>query len=449
MYRKLLTYFSVAWVFLGTICYANLSFAHASIQAKGEWVFPPYTKEGGLPSNYVYAIKINKAGEIWCCSAEGSDQKPKGGLSKYIGTLEQRKAVEWQNFDKSSGLPDDRVYSFDFDSVGNIWVATQQGVCKIHPSGTVLYTPKELEGLPVQHIAVSATGEIWAAKAASAGNSPALYRFDGAKWTRYDSQTAPYPNGLLDYSINAITVGPYGDVWIGTNSGGACRYDPGSGSWTHYAPSNSGLPHSMVNAIVFDGPQTVWFGMSRTSGNLEEAAKLNLANNSWTRYGVDHADVESIAISSSDGIWFGTRTEGAYLFDESKPPNYQWIVFSTTSTEEGLPNDDVRGIVYDSYGYVWFATLSGGIGRLLAKSMPQYSDSGPGGVPDLPAGGETVATSGGASEPGSYSVDQSDGDTNEELRKLARTGLNLLPYLIPGLILLLIGLGSGSSSTRR
>ncbi len=109
----------------------------------------------------------------------------------------------------------------------------------------------------------------------------------------------------------------------------------------------------------------------------------------------------------------------------------------------------MRGIVYDSYGYVWFATLSGGIGRLLAKSMPQYSDSGPGGVPDLPAGGETVATSGGASEPGSYSVDQSDGDTNEELRKLARTGLNLLPYLIPGLILLLIGLGSGSSSTRR
>jgi streptogramin lyase len=446
MYRKLLTYFFVAWFFLGMLLYANLPLAQASLQAKGEWVFPPYTKEGGLPSNYVYSIKINSAGDIWCCSAEGSDQKPKGGISKYIGTLDKR-TNEWQNFDKSSGLPDDRVYAFDFDSVGNIWAATQKGVCKIHPSGTVLYTPKELEELPTKCIVVSKTGEIWVAKTASAGDNPALYRFDGSNWTRYDSKSAPYPNGLLDYSINVLTAGPYGDIWIGTNSGGATRFDPASGSWTHYTPSNSGLPHSMVNAIVFEGLNTVWFGMSRTSGNAEEAAKLNLANNSWTKYVVDHTDVESIVISGSDGIWFGTRTEGAYLYDETKSSNLQWIVFSTTSTEEGLPNDHVKGIVYDNYGYVWLATLSGGVGRLLAKSIPNYSEPGPGGAVDLPPGGQTTATSADASSGGS-STTASQEAANEELRRLARTGLNFLPYLIPGLFLLLIGLGSGSSKAR-
>ncbi len=447
MCRKLLAYFSVTIFCIGVLLAANLPNAHASLQAKGEWVFPPYTKEGGLPSNYVYSIKADKNGDIWCCSAEGSDQKPKGGISKYIGSLGDRNPPEWATYDMANGLPDKRVYSFDFDNVGNIWVATQKGVCKINPAGELLYTPKELEDSPTKNITISRTGEVWVVKTASPESGPALYRYNGVEWTRYDAQSAPYPNGLLDYTINCIEAGPQSDIWIGTASGGATRFDPATNTWTHYTPANSGLPHSAVKSILFDGGDSIWFGTARTGSSAEEAAKLNIASNSWVKYNVGNSDVASISVSHQ-GVWFGTRTEGVYLYNQNQPPDKQWILFSTTSTEDGLPNEHVRGIVYDNSGYIWFATLSGGIGRLLAISVTELVSQRPGASPGTPGADETIEGAG-ISEAGSEAQAQEQQEINDTIKKLARTGLNFLPYLIPGLFLLLIGLGSGSRSTVR
>jgi len=433
--------FFVAMFCWGMLCAAISPPALASIEAKGEWVFPPYTKEGGLGSNYVYAIKINAAGEVWCCAGEGSDQEPLGGISKYIGSP-QRKPPEWAIYNKSNGLPDSRIYSFDFDAAGNIWLAMQKGVAKIDGSGAVLYAPKEFEGLPMRCIDVGPNGDVWAAKGSSSGNGPALYRFDGSGWHRYDANSVPYPNGPLDFEINALAVDQRGNVWIGTVYGGASKFDPSNSSWTNYGPSNSGLPHYKVNAIAFDGSGNVWFGTAMLANGTGGAAKLNPSNGSWTQQSVGHTDVMSIAVSAEHGIWFGTRTEGVYLFDVGRPPDKQWVHFNTTTTEHGLPNDDVRGVVYDNAGRVWFATLSGGVGCLLAKSIPQLTAQGPEAAPSVAAA--VAETQSGTGEPGSQSATESQAQANNDIKKLAMTGMELLRYLCPGLFLILIGLGSGS-----
>ena len=72
-------------------------------------------------------------------------------------------------------------------------------------------------------------------------------------------------------------------------------------------------------------------------------------------------------------IWIGTRG-GLAKFD-----GQHWSVYSTTNS--GLPNDDIRSLVIDQSGNVWVGTYGGGLAKFDGRSWSVYNTSNSG-LPD-------------------------------------------------------------------
>jgi len=382
MYRRISVLLTLACLLvLAAAMFLMGTTSALAVETQGLWKWPAYKEPySNMPSDYVYSIKTTAANEVWCAS--GGPEFNRGGASKFRHDIPDYEKETWTVCNSTSGhLPDSYTYSIDSDASGNIWAATAKGVSRFQGSSSP-YWPNELQFRPCRHVAVNPNdGHIWVAKMAEFGDNAALYRYDGSTWTRYDGNPANpdyNPNGPQDWNITTIDFDSQGNVWIGASGGGLSKFD-GATNWTHYTIANSPLPSPTVEDITFDNSGNAWIATSTQLGGSGGVWKFNPAtyhpvNNPGTIYGpstsgLQDTDVKCITISSIDGIWFGTRTQGAYLYNPAKPANKQWRVFNPQNTGEGLANSCVTGIAYDNSGYIWFSTLSGGVGRLTAESI--------------------------------------------------------------------------------
>jgi sugar lactone lactonase YvrE len=354
--------------------------------SEGVWVWPAYVEPySDLPARWVYSIKVNAAGEVWCGTGEGESGSYKGGASKYTGGPPPW-YTNWETY-----LRGNFVYGIDFDYSGYTWIATLKGVCRLKDGST--YWPPELSGHKTRCVAVSPiTGEVWVAKMQEFGYNAALYRFNGITWVKYDSSNTPPPNAPVDWNINTMVFDREGNLWIGTDHGGASKFNLTTSTWTNYTIANSGILSNTVNTIAFDRRSgNVWFGTSALYGPVGGACKFDQVSQ-WTQYNPpagELGDVLCITIPGAKRVWFGTRTSGAYFFDDRKPADQKWRVFNTSNTGNGLPDNCVNDIDYDYSGYIWFGTRSGGVGRLEAESIGETRTPPHAAFEVIPSSGDT------------------------------------------------------------
>ncbi len=231
-------------------------------------------------------------------------------------------------------------------------------------------------------IAVRGINDVWFATTARLGQPASLWHYTGAGFpARYDHLN-PLPgatNNLDSFNISCITFDSQNNMWIGAWDGtGASKYDFNTTTWTNY----NYLQGSVVNDIDFDQNGRVWFATSQFNPGVGGGARyFDPATDAWFTWGPSNTglgdyNVRCITFSSVDGIWFGTTT-GAYLYNASKPPSKRWRVFNTSNTRGKyptwhLPDNTVYDIKYGNYNnteYIWFGTVGGGVGQLLANSI--------------------------------------------------------------------------------
>jgi hypothetical protein len=77
-------------------------------------------------------------------------------------------------------------------------------------------------------------------------------------------------------------------------------------------------------------------------------------------------DVKTIYRDWKNRLWVGTAGDGLFLRE-----NDRWTVLRV---KDGLPSDQVRGIVLDRGGALWVATLSGGVGRYADGKFTTFTE---------------------------------------------------------------------------
>lgn len=101
-----------------------------------------------------------------------------------------------------------------------------------------------LDNLAVRRIAQDRTGFLWV------GTEDGLYRYDGERFTRFDSR-----NGLPSTWINDLLSTPEGQLWACTPEGPAVM------SGKNFEPisaKSSGLPAGPCHALAYDSGKSVW-----------------------------------------------------------------------------------------------------------------------------------------------------------------------------------------------
>jgi signal transduction histidine kinase/ligand-binding sensor domain-containing protein len=251
------------------------------------------------------------------------------------------------------------------------------------------------DGLPqefVQAVTQTSDGYLWI------GTLGGLVRFDGVRFTVFDSSNAP---GLKDARILALCPARDGALWIGTAAGGVSRLEDGvirpfeppsesgdrslryirslhetaDGSlWV--GTSGGGLrrfrdgrrvpdeepvsPGHTVTAVHEDRRGNIWFGTTEGLVMLQGGRLVRYTAGA----ALPHGFVYSIFEDRAGTIWVGTRG-GLTRIDHG--------TMATLTRKNGFPADAARTIGEDREGNLWVGTLGQGLLRRSGNSFVSFT----------------------------------------------------------------------------
>ena len=221
----------------------------------------------------------------------------------------------------------------------------------------------------------------------------------------------PSPKAQISQYICSMFQDKQGNIWLGTNGDGVCRFD--GKKYTYFSPTDlsSGFCGNAVRGIVQQANGNIWFatdnGVSRYNGKSFTNFKVadGLANNqvwsilkdksgnlwfgtqggvsrydgkSFTNFALPATDisafpmaycapklVNSIIEDKKGNIWFGSNGGGAYRYD-----GRSLVAFTE---KDGLCNNFVQCVFEDHSGDLWFGTRFGGLSRYDGKSFTTFT----------------------------------------------------------------------------
>ena len=271
---------------------------------------------------------------------------------KLLLSLDPDKAIHqyredvWQSED---GLPDNSVWAISQTSDGYLWLGGYSGLARFDG---VRFTTFDSSNTPllkrdtVYALQTSRDGGLWAA----------IYRAGVARlvdgeWSMYTTN-----DGLISDRVWALAEGGDGSLWVGTE-GGLSRFR--EGRWRSYT-RRDGLPDDFVEKLHVDSRGDLWIG---TRGGLSR-----FTGGAFRTYSVsdglpsDH--VVGLGEDANGTLWIGTRGGDLSRFDGSG--------FATYSTRHGLPGGDIQAVRCDRQGNLWLGTYGGGLVRKRGEEIAAY-----------------------------------------------------------------------------
>jgi signal transduction histidine kinase/ligand-binding sensor domain-containing protein len=163
------------------------------------------------------------------------------------------------------------------------------------------------------------------------------------------------PDNWEGASVLSIARSHDGALWTGTEGAGLYRFY--NDQWTHFTGTN-GIPNLFIWSVSEDAQNQLWVG---TWG----AGLLTKSDDTFapiTSIGTGMA-VTAVLHGKDDVTWIGTIT-GLFKWQKGTMTHF--------GEKQGLALPDVRTIVEQPDGTLWFGMLGGGLGRLQDGVIKQF-----------------------------------------------------------------------------
>ena len=249
---------------------------------------------------------LDEAGNMWFTTL-------KEGVFKYDGASLLTEKASFINFTEKDGLCDNSVSAVLEDKDGVMWFGTASGLC-------------------------SYDGKIFI-------NIPIPENHATSDWLE-SGYPIINPNGVL-----SMIQDKNGIFWIGTNGGGAYRYD--GKKFTSFLKNKGklmpdSLHHNVITSIIEDKTGNIWFS------SFSHGGVTKYDGTTFTHFGIEDGlgdDMISTSyIDRSGNLWFGTRAGGMNRFDGE--------IFSTIHETEGPCQNHMASLYEDKTGKFWVASFA-------------------------------------------------------------------------------------------
>ena len=170
--------------------------------------------------------------------------------------------------------------------------------------------------------------------------------------------TVAPPDKCEGCPVLSVAVGAKGEIWAATE--GAGIYCLTNGQWLHYGKED-GLLNTYVWSVSPDASGRLWAGTWGEGVFVQKDDSFGHATNLYFR-------LPALAlIHEADGTtWIGTSM-GLVCYAAGQ---VDWVV-----RKEQMQSPDVRCIMRDGKGTLWFGMFGGGLGRLKDGKLQQFRKS--------------------------------------------------------------------------
>ncbi len=307
-----------------------------------------------LSSDVVNSVCEDRQGDLWV----GHSPAGVSHINRLTAGLQVFRALPGT----TNGLSDEVVTAFWEDPSGDLWVGTGQGGLNHWEAATgrwktYRHDPHDARSLgdnSVLCLLRDRRGVLWVGTW-----NGGLNRFepDTGTFRRYlpDKTRA---NALSSVRVFRLLEDRQGQLWVVPNSAGIDQYIPEEDGFAHHRHV-PGDPHSLLSnnvwSLLEDRAGGLWAGTSAgltrrdpATGRWEHRQATNDAAEAFNRYPV--VDM----LENRDGaIWACTQGPGLWRLD----PRTERM--DNLRVADGLPSDDLCGILEDDDGILWVATNNG------------------------------------------------------------------------------------------
>ncbi|MFT3822289.1 MAG: two-component regulator propeller domain-containing protein [Chitinophagaceae bacterium] len=361
--------------------------------------FIAFVPAGGAIHNNVRKIVCDKEGRLWIGTLEG--------LS-VLNTEDNTVSTYQHDPENVQSIGQNSIYDIFRDANGSTWVGTYYaGVSVVYAHATSFTVYRESRLHPgISHNVVSAITEdekhnLWIGteggglnyfdrqrnqftsyknKSGDAGSISsnlvkAVYRDkNGLLWIGTHSgglnvfnaatgrfqhyrHNAADPYSLSSDDVIAILEDSYGRLWIGTDRNGLNVLDRTTGRFEHYATDASGafnICNDLIKTIYEDSHRRLWVGTGAGLILMNENGKNTcITAREGDTTALQSGFVNCIREDSNGNIWCGTYFGGLSMYHPDTK------TFTTYQVKDGLPGNNIAGIVEDGQGYLWVSTDNG------------------------------------------------------------------------------------------
>ncbi len=275
---------------------------------------------------------------------------------------DERQPIRFENLTNVDGLSQVSALAIAEDSLGFIWIGTEDGLNRYDGTGFEILRHRQdepssspLEGA-IEALYVDQARHLWIGM-----RTGGFSRYDPATDNfKHYLQGADDLDGLSGQEVRCIIQDRAGAVWIGFSQGGMLRVAPESGQLTRYRhrPSDpDSLSDDDVEAVVETPDGFLWIG---TGGGLN---RFDPITGSFSPYPAGDvaghfADrVKSLYASPAGIIWIGTKGAGLLRFDPAAER------FTTVKSDKAAGDHFIWVVNGDSSGALWLGTQSDGLLR--------------------------------------------------------------------------------------
>ncbi len=311
----------------------------------------------GLNHRIVSCLLIDRSGVLWAGTYGG-------GLN--LMAADRFRFRAWPFLPDSPRSPADwTVWSFAEDGEGKLWVGTQGGLNRFDPANGIFEVWRHVEGDPrsladsdVRSVLPAEGGCVWVAT--RQGVNLLHPRRGVLKWFH---RVGPDPRGLSDNFVRCLFRDSRQRIWLGTNNGLNRMDNAVKGVFRNWQPAGS-TPERLlfeVRTIVEDArrPEILWLGTSQGLFRFDTTTET-LDRVEWIRDGRRSNAIREYVFSilqvpgdPTDDLWLGVRGQGLLRV------NRRTGACRAVTTRDGLPSDDVYGLLSDGQGGLWLGTNNG------------------------------------------------------------------------------------------
>jgi signal transduction histidine kinase/DNA-binding response OmpR family regulator len=318
-----------------------------------------FTKEntyGGLASNFIKSIYKDKSGIIWLGTEEG-------GVTKLI--KRENKFNLFYNRVESSNLRNNSITCFFEDSNNNLWIGTNKNGISYFSAGNYNYNTgskdisdsnKEIDCiLSIHELRISDKSYVIAGT-----NYPVEIDFYNTEAEAISDIQAYKTLRRVNRPVNTM-VSDEKYLWIGTIEGGIFRYNYLNDSLNQFFTRNSStISSNLIQCLCIDSKKRMWIGTDKGLNVLmpEERDKPNPTFKVYTYsenniQSISNSNILTIIENAKHEIWIGTLGGGLNKYIENTN------LFERITTRDGLPNNNIKGIVGDENNQLWISTNNG------------------------------------------------------------------------------------------
>jgi signal transduction histidine kinase/ligand-binding sensor domain-containing protein/CheY-like chemotaxis protein len=315
--------------------------------------------EGSLNENTIMSAYEDITGDVWLGTY--------GGGINYYSPRAKKFYSRRKSQVNTSTLSDNLINTF-LEEEKYLWIGTESGLDRLDKSTQRFdhfYNSNDqanLSGSAIYALYKDTKQNLWYGSWAGGLN---LYNPSTQNFTRFIADNKP--GSISSSNVFSICEDSKGNLWIGTIGGGLNLYDYKTGKFSSFK-HDPGNPESIYNDAINDI-------LEASDGNLYISVyhSLEIFNPATGKFrhmthlpddpnSLNAGLINIIFQDSRSNIWVGTSM-GLELLQKSGK-------FRHFTTEQGLPNNTIHGILEDDHGNLWISTNNGIAKFVRAVNLP-------------------------------------------------------------------------------